>query len=184
VTETPPPTPRPTDSRADWIHRAWERLRALPGGRIVFSHLLGFVIPYTGSIHPEVLDLEPGFARIRMRDRRSVRNHLRSVHAIALANLAEVTGGLAITSALPATVRGIVLAISVEYIKKARGTLTAECRCQPPQVRARMEFPVTAQVRDTSGEVVARATVRWLLGPVPSGVNVKPGGESDVVGPV
>jgi acyl-coenzyme A thioesterase PaaI-like protein len=100
-----------------------------------------------------------------MRDRPHVRNHLRSVHAIALTNLAEVTSGLAMTAALPATVRGIVLGIQMGFEKKARGTLTAECRCVVPEVTARMECLVTAVVQDAVGDVVAQATVLWLLAP-------------------
>jgi acyl-coenzyme A thioesterase PaaI-like protein len=147
------------------MRQAWEHLHRLPGGRWLFSRFLGRMIPYTGSIRPEVLALEPGYARVRMRDRPRVRNHLRSVHAIALTNLAEVTSGLAMTAALPATIRGIVIGISVGFEKKARGTLTAECRCTVPEVTTRMEFPVTAVVLDGVGDTVALATVVWLLAP-------------------
>lgn len=154
------------DAAATRLRAAWTRLRPLPGGRWLFSRLLGRLIPYTGTIAPFVLDLEPGYARIRMPDRRRVRNHLHSVHAIALANLAEVTSGLAMTAALPDSVRGIVVRISIDYAKKARGSLTAECRCTVPSVHERVECPVTAVVRDAAGEPVAQATVHWLLAPV------------------
>ncbi len=151
------------DDAASRMRLAWLRLHTLPGGRWLFSRLLGRMIPYTGSIRPEVLALEPGFARVRMRDSPRVRNHLRSVHAIALTNLAEVTSGLAMTVALPASVRGIVIGLSVGFEKKARGTLTAECRCTVPLVTGPMEFPVTAIVHDAVGDTVAQATVVWLL---------------------
>jgi acyl-coenzyme A thioesterase PaaI-like protein len=153
------------DPTAARMRRAWARLSPIPGGRWIFSKLLGLLIPYTGTIRPVVLELEPGFARIQMADRRRVRNHLRSIHAIALANLAEVTSGLALTASLPDGVRGIVVDFTIEYAKKARGTLTAECRCAVPEVRERTEYPVVSVIRDTHGEPVAKATVRWLLAP-------------------
>jgi acyl-coenzyme A thioesterase PaaI-like protein len=150
---------------ASRMRLAWHHLHRIPGGRWLFSRLLGRMIPYTGSIRPQVLALEPGYARVRMRDRPPVRNHLRSVHAIALTNLAEVTSGLAMTAALPATVRGIVIGIQMGFEKKARGTLTAECRCVVPEVTSRMECLVTAIVQDAVGDTVAQATVLWLLAP-------------------
>ncbi len=147
------------------LRDAWRRLAPLPGGRYLFSRMLGRMVPYTGALGARVETLEPGHARVTLRDRRGVRNHLGSVHAVALANLAEVTSGLAMLTSLPDNARGIVVHLGIEYLKKARGTLTAECRCPAPS-GAEETVTVTAEVKDAPGDVVARAAVRWLIRPV------------------
>ena len=149
------------------VLRLWERLEPWPGGRWLFSRLLGWFVPYSGTIRPQVLALRPGHVQVGLQDRRRVRNHLNSVHAIALANLGEVTSGLAVLTGLSPRTRGIVLRLSMEYMKKARGPLLAESTCAVPEmVDAEQEFIVYADIRDGDGDVVARATVCWRLGPV------------------
>jgi acyl-coenzyme A thioesterase PaaI-like protein len=144
----------------------WRTLSALPGGKWLFSRLLGLMVPYTGSIRPQVVALAPGHARVALRDRRGVRNHLRSVHAIALANLAEAASGLAVIAAMPATVRGILVGFRIEYTKKARGHLVAECTCDVPVPTAPTDFEPLVEIRDEAGDVVVRAWPTWRLAPV------------------
>jgi acyl-coenzyme A thioesterase PaaI-like protein len=148
------------------IRNAWEKLSKIPGGKLVFSKMVGWSAPYTGTIDARVQEVSAGYARVAMRDRKAVRNHLRCIHAIALANLGEVTTGLATLTALPDGARGIPKSINVEYIKKARGNLTAECRVEvQDSVTENMELAVVADIKNASGEIVSRATAHWVVGP-------------------
>jgi acyl-coenzyme A thioesterase PaaI-like protein len=144
----------------------WKRLARYPGGPWLFSKIFGRAVPYSGSVGPRIKVLEPGHAEIEIRDRRSNRNHLGSVHAIALTNLAEMTSGLAMMAGLPPTVRGIVTTLSMTYHKKARGTIRGIARVEVPVVTEDQDFDVKAECFDGEGVLVATGNVRWRLGPV------------------
>ena len=131
----------------------------------MFGLILGRKVPYTGTIRARVEELTPGYAKVRMADRRKLRNHLRSIHAIALANLGELATGLAMMAALPADARGIPMEIKIEFLKKARGEITAEAQCSLPDVSERHEHPAEALLFDEEGDKVARFSARWMVGP-------------------
>lgn len=146
------------------ILASWEQAQAHPQGAKQFSEALGQMAPYSGSVNPLVEKLERGQARVSIEDQPSVRNHLQSVHAIALMNLGELATGLALLSSLPAHAKGIITDLGMSYGKKARGTITAECEWQPPEFSVgdhvcRLEAILT----DSDNEEVARARAEWRV---------------------
>jgi acyl-coenzyme A thioesterase PaaI-like protein len=155
----------PMQSPGSALLRLWRRLRPLPFGPWLFARIFGWLVPYSGSVRPRIFVLEPGHAEVGIRDRRANRQHLGSVHAIALMNVAEQASGLALLTGLPKGVRGIVTHISMEYVRKARGPIRAVCHVSVPAVTTDIDFEVAADCLNRAGEVVARATVRWRLGP-------------------
>lgn len=148
------------------VRDLWDRLHRLPGGKTLFSGLIGRMAPYTGNIHARVVQLRQGHAEVKLEDRRSVRNHLSCIHAIALANLAELTGNVALAYSMPDDARFIVAGMSIDYLKKARGTITGISDLSDvPATSERREYNVPVSLRDRNGDEVARATLRTLVGP-------------------
>ena len=147
------------------IRNMWDNLSQKPGGKWIFSALFSRMVPYSGSVKPLILELGPGKARVAMQDRQAVRNHLNSVHAIALMNLAEMATGLAFAYGMPADARSIITGLSIEYIKKARGPLVSECDFALPDFSERGEHLVEVLIKDREGDVVAKAQAKWLGGP-------------------
>jgi acyl-coenzyme A thioesterase PaaI-like protein len=144
----------------------WNRFGGSAWGRKLFSYVLGRTAPYSGSIKAEVLSLTPGSVQVALKDRRSVRNHLNSVHAIALANLGELASGLAMISAVPANTRAIVVNLEIEYLKKARGKLIAEGSATPPKIITEsVNSLALAEIKDAEGDIVSRVKVHWRLSP-------------------
>jgi len=154
-----------TESKTNFIRDVWDRLERIPGGKLLYSRMIGRLAPYTRTIGAVVQELGPGYSRVTLADRRAVRNHLSCVHAVALANLVELTGNVALGYSLPDDARFIVAGMGLDYIKKARGTITGECRTPPIESNAKREYQIKVTLRDESGDVVVEGTLRTLVGP-------------------
>ena len=143
----------------------WNKANRYPGGKLLFSKIAGRMAPYTGTIGAVVDRLEPGYARLHMKERKAVRNHLKSIHAIALTNFVEETTGMAMVSQFPSGVRGIVTHIEVEFKKKARGLIYAECRAPSIDPHTSQTYIVETNVTNDDGDVVATGKATWLVSP-------------------
>lgn len=145
---------------------AWEKLSGLPCGKWLFSRVVCWKAPYFGSIRPAFVSLRPGHCEVRMAKRRGVLNHLGTVHAIAMCNMAELAGGTMTDVTVPPTHRWIPKGMTVEYLRKATTGLRAVAELATiPEFGAAQELPVTVNVYDTSGEVVFRAVIAMWVSP-------------------
>jgi acyl-coenzyme A thioesterase PaaI-like protein len=144
----------------------WNRCAGLPLGKRLFSRIVCLKAPYFGSIHPLVSDLTSERCEVLLRKRRSVQNHIGTVHAIAMCNMAELAAGLLTDAAIPASHRWIPKGMTVEYLAKAETSLraTASFADKPLFAQAR-ELPVLVEVRDRSDVIVFRARIAMWISP-------------------
>ena len=145
----------------------YRNLARWPAGRWLFSRLVCWKAPYFSSIAPRIETLEPGRCVATLRHRRAVTNHIGTVHAIALCNLAEFTGGLACDAGIPASMRWIPKGMAVAYLKKAVGTMraTATPAFPPREAAEGYELPFEVVVENAARDVVFKATIAMWVSP-------------------
>lgn len=137
----------------------YNRLSTLPMGKRIVSRIVCFKAPYFRSIRPLVAELRPGLCEVRIKKRRSVLNHLGSVHAIAMCNMVELAAGLAIDVTLPATHRWIPSGMNVAYKRIARSDLRALCEIREIEYDSVSEVPIEVSITDRENVEVLHAIV-------------------------
>lgn len=149
------------------ILSTYRTLSGTPGGKWLFSKLVCWKAPYFSSIAPRIETLEPGRCVATIRHRRAVTNHIGTVHAIALCNLAEFTGGLGCDASIPASMRWIPKGMTVAYLKKAVGTMcaTATPAFPPHEAAEGYELPFEVVVENPAGEAVFKASIAMWVSP-------------------
>ena len=122
--------------------------------------------PYFSTIRPAFVDLRPGYCEVRIRKRRAVQNHIATVHAIAMCNMAELAAGIMTDVTIPATHRWIPKGMTVEYVKKAETHLRGVAELKPlPQFGAAADLLVPVTVTDAAGQTVFRAVITMWVSP-------------------
>jgi uncharacterized protein (TIGR00369 family) len=144
---------------------AWERLKGVPLGKALFSRIICFKAPYFATIVPRFEELRPGFARISMRKRRAVTNHIGTVHAIAMCNLAELAAGTMTEVSIPDSMRWLPKGMTVEYLKKSSGGVHATATLPEVAEGPGRDVPAAVEIKDDAGEVVCRATITMWVSP-------------------
>ena len=152
---------------ANRVLALYRKLQRWPAGAWLFSRAVCFKAPYFATIHPRFELLEPGRCEATIPDRRSMHNHIGTVHAIALCNLAELCAGVMTDASLPADMRWIPKGMTVSYLKKAKGRLRGVATPDIPIVSAAegYDLPVNVDVTDAAGDKVFNARILMWMSP-------------------
>ncbi|MCB0755106.1 MAG: DUF4442 domain-containing protein [Flavobacteriales bacterium] len=149
------------------ILKLQDQLKSVPFGNSIFSGILARFAPYFTTIKPKVVELRPNYMKASMKKRKAVHNHLKTVHAIAMCNLCEFTGGILMEASIPQHRRWIPVAMTVNYVKKAMTDLTATCDLSHVDWETCDEVICNVSVRDTSDVEVMNAAITMKVSDKP-----------------
>jgi acyl-coenzyme A thioesterase PaaI-like protein len=149
------------------ILKLQDQLKSVPFGNSIFSGILARFAPYFTTIKPKVVELRPNYMKASMKKRRAVHNHLKTVHAIAMCNLCEFTGGILMEASIPRHRRWIPVGMTVNYVKKAKTDLTATCDLTHVDWETCDEVICNVSVRDTNDVEVMNAAITMRVSDKP-----------------
>ena len=141
------------------VLKLWKTFGKKPIGRWLVSKIICFKAPYFSSIKPRFVEIKPGRVEISMKKRRAVHNHIKTVHAIAMCNAAELAGGTCLDVSLSAGLRWIPVAMEVKYLKMAKTDLKIVCELDQFDWLEPQDVIMPVGVFDTNGEEVFHADI-------------------------
>ena len=146
----------------------WTRTTALPQGRRVFSAAFSRRAPYFASVKPMFIDIRPNYAELSIKKRRSVQNHIGTVHAIALCNGLEAAMGALAEASIPRDKRWIPKGMDISYTAKADSDVRCIAETDPEQWESDdPDLHVRVRGERTDGEVVITGVIKLWVTPKP-----------------
>ncbi|KAF9380372.1 hypothetical protein CPB97_008384 [Podila verticillata] len=129
----------------------------------LFSLAVGFANPYSRSIHYRITEVEKGKVCGVMKETPEISNTLRCVHAAALITFGETVGTLTVLTWLGKKDRVILTNISCEYIKVARGYLTATSLVPDFKEAHATDLTTEVTIKNQAFDTVSKLTLTWEL---------------------
>jgi acyl-coenzyme A thioesterase PaaI-like protein len=149
----------------------WNRASSLPQGRRAFSMMFSRRAPYFATVRPLFIDIRPNYAELRITKRRSVQNHIGTVHAIALCNGLEAAMGALAEATIPADKRWIPKGMDITYTAKADSDVRCIAETDPEQWESDdPDLPVRVKGVRKDGTVVIEGVIKLWVTPKPAKV--------------
>ncbi len=140
----------------------------------VLNLVLGRVIPFNRPHGFGIEMIGEEFVRTKSRYRKANFNHIRGIHACAIATIAEFSSGFLLLTRLdPARYRLIMSKLEVEYHYQAKEDIVSESRFDHERMLAEVIEPLKSEemvtvtmesrIFDSSGHDIALAHTTWQI---------------------
>ncbi len=134
------------------------------------STFFGKMVKFTGTAGIRIESLEENKAVITLKNKKSVQNHIGSVHAVASILIAESATGYVVGMNIPDTSVPVIKTIRADYVKRAKGDMRAEATLSAEQISAmhtqeKGETVVPVTVTDADGKEPILMEMTWAWTP-------------------
>ncbi|UOG18004.1 DUF4442 domain-containing protein [Acinetobacter sp. PK01] len=126
----------------------------------LWSKAFGRIVPMVGTANIRYLEVDQHHVVVRIENQRNMQNHIKGVHAAAMALLAETATGFLTGLHVPDHRILLIKSLHVDYLKVAQGGLTATASLSPEQQtfiaeqeKGELLIPVTV-IDDTGNEPI------------------------------
>ena len=136
--------------RVNRLHRIINNLNRLPEGLRTrgLTLAVGSAVKFAGTAKVEILEMTQTRLHARIRNRKIVQNHIGSLHAAAMALLAESVTGLVVGMNVPDNQTPVIKLMKIDYVRRAKGDLEAVATITEDDVtrirssgKVRLRFP-------------------------------------------
>lgn len=122
------------------------------GGKGLFSAAVSLKAPYFSTVLPQLQEMRPGYAEVKVPKWWLVNNHIKTFHVIAACNAAEFAMGMLAEASLSNTHRWLPKGMRTEYRTKSTGGLIA---------RASAKLPDFSSITRESGGQTVTVTIHF-----------------------
>lgn len=132
--------------------------------------LFGKTVKYTGTTGQKVEELTENHAIISLKNKKSVQNHIGSVHAVASVLIAESATGYLIGMNISDDCVPVIKTIKADYVKRAKGDMRAEAKLTKAQIKQiqssdKGETVVPVKVTDADNKEPILFEMTWAWTP-------------------
>lgn len=130
------------------------------------SLLLGSQVRFAGTARVRIHELGQERAILSLKNRRPVQNHIKGIHAAAMALLAESASGFLVGMNVPDDKLPLIKTMKIDYLKRAQGDLTAIATLEAGQIEQirqqdKGEVRVAVLVSDENGNQPIACEMVW-----------------------
>lgn len=159
-------------SEQNVLNRIISKLNALPEsvrGHAITA-VIGRTVRYAGTSNIFIEKLTTTESIMRLKNKKKVQNHIGSIHAAAMALLAESATGLLVGMNVPDSAVPVIKTLHVDYLKRCQGDIKAVARLSPEQIKEitttdKGEVSVEITVTDERGTEHISCEMVWAWVP-------------------